>query len=95
MGNWKAIALGTALTLAVATPAAAVHDHYLVTPSNCVSDIARGQTAKAPGEGGHHKFHENVHLGMPGTKAFANERNPVSVHRNDPVTGAGCPAGQG
>ncbi len=90
MKKLKAIILGTALTLAFAAPAAASHDHYLVTPGTCVSDIARGQTAKGPGEGGYHKFHENVHLGTSGMNAFENENNPVAVYKDG--TGPGCPA---
>lgn len=88
MKRWKAILLGTGAVLALAAPAAASHDHYLVTPGTCVQDIARGQTAKGDGEGGFHKYHENVHLGMPGKKAFANEHNPVAVYKNG--TGPGC-----
>jgi hypothetical protein len=70
-------------------PAFASHEHYLVTPGTCVDDIASGQTEKGPGEGGYHKFHENVHLGTPGMMAFENENNPVAVYKAG--TGSGCP----
>ncbi len=82
------VAAAVVAMLALAGPAFASHDHYLVTPGTCVQDIARGQTEKGPGEGGYHKFHENVHLGQPGMEAFANEANPVAVYKNG--TGPGC-----
>lgn len=82
------LALAIAAPLAVAAPAFASHDHYLVTPGTCVEDIARGQTAKGEGEGGYHQFHENVHLGQPGAAAFANDHNPVAVYKIG--TGPGC-----
>ena len=65
-----------------ALPAFASHQHYLSTPGTCVEGVASGQTSKEPGEPGYHKFHENVHTGTPGTHAFANERNPVSVGKD-------------
>lgn len=79
MKHWKSVILGASMLLVLAAPAAASHEHYLVTPGTCVEDIAHGQTSKGPGEGGYHKFYENVHLGRPGTEAFANPHNPVSV----------------
>lgn len=57
--------------MATASTALATHDLWLQTPATCVEDRARGQTEKGPGEGGYHKFHENVHLGTPGTFALA------------------------
>ncbi len=88
MKGLKAIGIGgvVALSLVVAAPASAAHEHYLVTPGTCVADIARGQTAKGPEEGGYHKFHENVHKGQPGTEAFNNPNNRVSVDKGS------CPA---
>ncbi len=80
------LAAAAALLFGGTTAAFANHDHYLVTPGTCVADVARGQTAKAEGEGGGHQFHNNVHLGTPGTTAFANENNPVSVGKG------ACPA---
>jgi hypothetical protein len=81
------VAAVVAAMLALAGPALASHPHYLVTPGTCVEDVASGQTSKAQGERGGHKFHENVHLGQPGSSAFTNESNPVSVGKGS------CPAG--
>ncbi len=78
-----------AAMMALAGPAFASHEHYLVTPGTCVEDIASGQTEKGPDEGGYHKFHENVHLGTPGMMAFENENNPVAVYKTG--TDPGCP----
>jgi hypothetical protein len=79
----KVVIVGGAamLGITVAAPASASHDHDIVTPGTCVEDVARGQTAKDAGEGGYHKFHENVHLGTPGSKAFDNANNPVEVYK--------------
>lgn len=86
----KHTVLGGAALLAIVTaaPVAASHDHYIVTPGTCVEDVARGQTAKGTGEGGYHKFHENVHLGTPGSDAFGNPNNPVNVYKEG--MGPGC-----
>jgi hypothetical protein len=97
LGPWsvRRIVLAIAVVLIMAAsavfsaPAFASHEHYLVTPGTCVDDIASGQTQKGPGEGGYHKFHENVHLGTPGMMAFENENNPVAVYKSG--TGPGCP----
>lgn len=45
-----------------ATPAAADHDHHIVTPGTCVTDVASGQTAKAADDPGGHVFHTHVHM---------------------------------
>ena len=37
------------------------------------------------GEGAFQNFHYNIHVGEPGTGAFPNTNNPVSIR------GAGCP----
>lgn len=58
------------LALALTGAGLAHHAHYLLTPGTCVEDIASGQTSKTEGEGGHHQFHDNVHLGVPGASAF-------------------------
>ncbi len=71
----------TAASVAFSAPAFASHEHYLLTPGTCVEDVASGQTAKAPGEGGYHKFHDNVHKGQPGMGAFMNANNPVGVEK--------------
>ncbi|MDP9383586.1 MAG: hypothetical protein M3Q29_26280 [Chloroflexota bacterium] len=90
MKGLKAIGIGgvVALSLVVAAPASASHEHYLVTPGTCVADIASGQTRKGAGDGGYHQFHENVHLGTPGMEAFRNPNNPVEVYKAG--TGPGC-----
>ena len=88
--TFTAAALVAAM-LAFSGPAFASHEHYLVTPGTCVDDIASGQTSKGPEAGGYHKFHENVHLGVPGMMAFEDENNPVAVYKTG--TGPGCPAG--
>jgi hypothetical protein len=80
------VAAVTAAMMALAGPALANHPHYLVTPGTCVEDTASGQTSKAANEAGGHKFHEKVHLGQPGSSAFENENNPVSVGKGN------CPA---
>jgi hypothetical protein len=97
LGTWsvRRIILAIAVVVVIvasavfSAPAFASHGHYLVTPGTCVEDIASGQTEKGPGEGGYHKFHENVHLGTPGMMAFENENNPVAVYKAG--TGPGCP----
>ncbi len=86
MKNWKGFLLGSALALGVIGPAFAAHEHHLETPGTWVEDIASGQTRKSENEPGGHKFHENVHTGTPGTKAFENGNNPVSVGK-----GESCP----
>ncbi len=83
-----AAAIASVLVASGSATALASHDHYLVTPGTCVADIARGQTAKGADEGGYHQYHENVHLGTPGTEAFANSNNPVAVYKDG--TGPGC-----
>ncbi|HEV2126450.1 MAG TPA: hypothetical protein VGW38_27140 [Chloroflexota bacterium] len=77
------IAGAVALGIGFAGPTLAAHEHWLQTPGTCVEDIASGQTSKATTEPGGHKFHEQVHLGMPGETAFANEANPVSVGKGN------------
>ena len=75
-------------TTIFSAPAFASHPHYLLTPGTCVEDMASGQTSKDEGEGGYHKFHDNVHKGQPGTAAFENPNNPVYVDKGS------CPAEQ-
>jgi hypothetical protein len=77
-----------ALTLGGASPALAGHEHFLITPGICVEDIARGQTSQTSG-GGFHQFHENVHIGTPGTFAMTQPNNPVQIYKVDQ---AGAPS---
>jgi hypothetical protein len=49
----------------------ASHGHYVVREdrngeTHC-RYIAEGQTSKQEGDGGHHRFHDNVHSGQPGS----------------------------
>ena len=83
-----AVAAIMVASVAFSAPAFASHEHYLATPGTCVEDVAGGQTEKAEGEGGYHKFHDNVHKGQPGMEAFANPNNPVSVDKGS------CPVQQ-
>jgi histidinol-phosphate/aromatic aminotransferase/cobyric acid decarboxylase-like protein len=76
-----AVAAIMVASVAFSAPAFASHEHYLSTPGTCVEDVAGGQTAKDEGEGGYHKFHDNVHKGQPGMAAFENPNNPVSVDK--------------
>ena len=75
--------LTVALTLGGGAVAMANHDHNLITPGTTVVDIANGQTEKCSTDPGGHKFHDNVHLGTPGTFAFAQLNNPVSVIKTE------------
>ena len=74
-----------AATMALAGPAFADHEHYLVTPGITVEDIGSGQTEKCSDEPGGHKFHENMHVGQAG-EAFDNPKNPVSVGKSENAT---------
>jgi len=85
-----------AATMVASGSAFAAHDHYLVTPGTCVEDIASGQTSQTSG-GGAHRFHDNVHLGTPGTFAWGTltlgtlndeGKAPVDVYKAG--TGPGC-----
>jgi len=66
--------------------ALADHDHDLSTPGHTVVDIANGQTEKCASDHGGHKFHTNVHLGQPGSFAFEQPNNPVSVSKTEDAT---------
>jgi hypothetical protein len=74
-------AVMAAMLVVSAVPAFASHEHYLLTPGTCVEDVASGQTAKEPGEGGYHKLHDNVHKGQPGLVAFEKANNLVSMDK--------------
>ncbi|MEX1252779.1 MAG: hypothetical protein WEE64_00415 [Dehalococcoidia bacterium] len=85
---FAAVALAAFSLLGGAQTTLACHEHQLHTPGTTVEDIASGQTSKEIGEGGYHKFHVNVHKGVPGDNltdhgvpggAFQSENNPVSV----------------
>jgi len=64
----KRVLIAGAITVAGlaigATPAAAGHDHYVMTPNGKCHQVAAGQTGITdPDHGGYHRFHANVHLG--------------------------------
>lgn len=81
--------VSAALALGSLGAAHAEHAHWLQTPGTCLEDLGSGQTSIADTEhGGYHQFHLNVHLGVPGTHAFANPQNPVSVGK---VVTVPCP----
>ncbi|MDP8992585.1 MAG: hypothetical protein M3N31_05980 [Actinomycetota bacterium] len=70
-----------AVTL-MAGPAEAEHDHYVVTPNGRCHQVARGQTAIAPGHGGYHRYHHKVHLGATGsTGTLGDGRSRVKVYK--------------
>jgi len=82
-----------AILVALAVPlfsgggrALADHDHNLITPGTTVVDIANGQTEKCATDPGGHKFHVNVHIGVPGTIGFAQPNNPVSIIKTENAT---------
>lgn len=81
-----AAALAAVTSLATAGIVAADHAHDLVTPGTRVVDIGSGQTAKCETDPGGHRFHLKVHLGVPGTFAFA-QGEQVSVMKTET---AGC-----
>ena len=83
------IGLGTltvALTLGGGAVVSANHDHDLTTPGTTVVDIGDGQTEKCASDPGGHQFHLNVHLGQPGTFAFEQPNNPVSIAKTENAT---------
>ncbi len=83
------MALVMAAMMALASPAFAPafadHAHNLITPGTTVENIGSGQTEKGCGEPGYHKFHENVHIGTPGTHAFPQSGN-LSVVKTENAT---------
>jgi hypothetical protein len=75
-----AVAASIATVMALsAAPALADHDHFIVTPSGQCHQVASGQTAIAdPAHGGHHRFHDNVHLGAANTARIGVSGTPCS-----------------
>lgn len=68
-----------AITALSAGPAFAEHPHRLELPNgNCADRGGAGfGTGQTHGDAG--AFHDRVHTGTPGTFAFAQPNNPVSV----------------
>lgn len=63
-----------AAMLLPAAPALAHHGHFVhVRATNTCQFVAHGQTSiDDAGHGGHHRFHDNVHTGTPGTDGRGN-----------------------
>lgn len=67
-----------------AGPSGATHSHSVVTPGACVdrngSGFGTGEVhTDNTADPGDTTFHERIHKGTPGTFAFEQHRNPVSV----------------
>ena len=77
------LVLAMMLTLVVAVPALADHDHNLITPGTTVVDFANGNTENCSGEPAYHKIHVNVHTGKPGMFGFKQTNNPVSIDKTE------------
>jgi hypothetical protein len=80
-----AVVLAVLSSLATVGIVAADHAHDLVTPGTTVVDIGSGQTAKCSTDPGGHQFHWHVHVGVPGTFAFA-QGGQVSVMKTESAT---------
>ncbi len=80
-----AAVLAALTSLATAGLVAADHSHNLVTPGTTVVDIGSGQTSRCATDTGGHQFHWNVHLGVPGTFAFA-QGGQISVLKTENAT---------
>jgi hypothetical protein len=80
-----ALVLAALTSLATAGLVAADHSHDLVTPGTTVVDIGSGQTSRCAIDAGGHQFHWNVHLGVPGTFAFA-QGGLISVVKTENAT---------
>lgn len=74
---------GAALAFAFsAVPALAdvpPHDHWLTTGSGDVVHVGPDVCANPDIYAAWLNFHLNVHRGVPGTQAFTNDSNPVSI----------------
>ena len=77
--------LAGGLLAGTAVPVLATHEHTLTTPGTTVEDIAQGQTSNDGN--GCHRFHDNVHKGVPGD-------NPDGTGAFDPFEGAFDQGGQ-
>jgi hypothetical protein len=70
-----AFAFSAAPTLAAVPP----HDHWLTTGSADVVHVGPYVCDNPDIYDAWLNFHVNVHTGVPGTEAFTNENNPVSI----------------
>lgn len=80
-----AAAIVAGLTAGAAGPALAAHGHFVIREdrdgqTHC-RYIAQGQTAKDPlaGDPGAHQFHDNVHLGRPGSDEHGTDFDKALV----------------
>jgi hypothetical protein len=67
-----------------ALPAAAGHDHYIVTPNGECRQAAAGQTSiDDPSHGGYHQFHDHVHTGAaaPDNRTLGHGHAAVEVYK--------------
>ena len=74
-----------ALTVMLAAPAFAGHDHYIETPNGNCHQVAQGQTSIVDSShGGYHRFHGNVHLGATDetNRDLGGGHSPVNVYKN-------------
>ena len=74
-----------------ALPAAAGHDHYIVTPNGECHQVAAGQTSiDDSSHGGHHRFHDNVHTGAaaPDNKTLGHGYAKAEVYKDTPTSPA-------
>jgi hypothetical protein len=81
-------AFAAALTVGSAAPAGAAvppHEHWLTTGSGSVVHVGPDVCANPDIYDAWLNFHLNVHRGVPGTQAFTNPDNPVSI------AATGCP----
>jgi hypothetical protein len=62
------------------------HDHWLTTGSGDVVHVGPDVCSNPDIYDAWLNFHLNVHRGVPGTQAFTNDSNPVSI------AATGCPA---
>ncbi|HUF53833.1 MAG TPA: hypothetical protein VMR52_08685 [Dehalococcoidia bacterium] len=69
------------------TAVSANHDHNLTFDgATLVEDFANGQTEKCASDPGGHKLHEKMHIGQPGTFAFAQPNNPLGIIKTENAT---------
>lgn len=85
--QFTVIVVGAALAMP-ASPALAHHDHFVyISSTHTCQYVAHGQTSiDEPAHGGHHRFHDNVHTGTPGTDLRGNtfdKQDNVSDYRVD------------
>ena len=75
-------ATSCALLVGAAAPALATvppHDHWLTTGSGDVVHVGPDVCDNPDIYDAWLNFHMNVHKGVPGTQAFVNDANPVSI----------------